>query len=50
MFLKISVLKKFANINGETPVFEPLLKKVAGLQTQKPATLLKRDCNTGVFL
>ena len=42
------VLKKFEIFTiRQTPVLESLFDKVASL---KPATLLKRDPNTGVFL
>ena len=47
MFFKISVLKRFAKFHRKTPVLESLFSKVAGPQ---PATLLKRDSNTGVYL
>ena len=46
MFFKIGALKNFAIFHGETSVLESLFI-VAGL---KPATILKEDSNTGVFL
>ena len=45
MFFKIGVLEGFINFTGKKPVLESVFNKVAG-----PATLLKRDSNTGVFL
>ena len=39
------VFLKTSQYSQETPVFEYLFEKVAGV-----ATLLKRDSNTGVFL
>ena len=55
MFFKIGVLKNFAIICRKTLVLESLFNKVAEFQalrtaTQRPATLLKRNYNTGVFL
>ena len=44
MFLKIGVLKNFANFR-KTTVLQSLFDEVA-----KPATLSNRDSNTGVFL
>ena len=41
VFLKVSL------VSQEVPVFESIFDKVAGL---RPVALLKRDCNTGVFL
>ena len=48
MFFKIGLLKNFANFTGKHPMLESLFDKVAGLK--RPATLLKRDSNTVVFL
>ena len=47
MFYKIDVLKSFANSTGNTCV-RVFFNKVA--EPAKPATLIKIDCNTGVFL
>ena len=48
MFCKKGVLRKFAKFTGkQTPVPETLFDKVSGLS---PATLFKRDSDTGVFL
>ena len=51
VFYKKAVLK-FCNILGKTPVLESLFNKIAGLQATifRPAALLKRHPNTGVFL
>ena len=46
MFFKFGVLKNFANFTGKHRCWS-LFNKVAGLG---PATLVKRDPNTGVFL
>ena len=45
MFFKIGVLRNFAIF--KIPVFEYLFNK---LQAGKPATLLRRNSNKGVFL
>ena len=47
MFCKKGVLKKFLKFHRKIAVLESLFNKVAGL---RPATLLKRDSNTAVFL
>ena len=47
MFFEIAVFKKFANFTGKHLRWTLLLIK---LQALRPATLLKRDSNTGVFL
>ena len=47
MFFKIGVLKIFANFTGKHLCWSLFLIK---LQALKPANLLKRDSNTGVFL
>ena len=47
MFFKIGVLKNFANFIGKHQCWSLFLIK---LQAWRPATLLKRDSNTGVFL
>ena len=47
MFNKICVLKNFAKFTGKHLCWSLLLIQ---LQTFRPATLLKRDSNTGVFL
>ena len=47
MFYKIVVLKNFANSTGKHLCWSLFLKKVAGW---RPATLLKRDSDTSVFL
>ena len=47
MFFKIGVLKNFAKFTGKQLARVPFLKKVGGLW---PATLLKKDSGTGVFL
>ena len=44
VFLEISQYRQ------KTSVLESLFSKVAGLTALKPATLFKRDFNTGVFL
>ena len=41
---------KFRNIHRKTSVLESLFNKVSGLTALRPATLFKRDINTGVFL
>ena len=46
-FFKIRVLKNFANFTGKDLCWSFLLIKWQG---QKPATLLKMDSKTGVFL
>ena len=46
MFFKIGVLKNFVIFTGKHCVGVFLTK----LQSFKPATLLKRDCNIGDFL
>ena len=40
------LLQILCNIHRKTPVLEPLFYNIAGF---RPATLLKRDFNTGVF-
>ena len=45
--VKKGVLKKFANLTGKHLCWSLFLIK---LQAFRPATLLKRDFNTGVFL
>ena len=47
MFFKIGVLKNYANSTGKHLWWIFFLIK---LQPQRPATSLKRDSNTGVFL
>ena len=47
MFFKIGVLNNFTNFTGKYLCWSLLLIK---LQVFRPATLLKRDSNTGVFL
>ena len=47
MFFKIGVLKNFSNFIGKHQCWSIFLTK---LQAWRPATLLKRDPNTGVFL
>ena len=47
IFIKISVLKNFAIFTGKHLCRSLFLRK---LQVLKPASLLKRDSNTGVFL
>ena len=47
MFFEIAVFKKFANFTGKHLRWTLLLIK---LQALRPATVLKRDSNTGVFL
>ena len=47
IFLKTGVLKKFANFTGKHLCWSLFLIK---FQVFRPATLIKRDCNTGVFL
>ena len=44
MFFKVGVLK---NVHKKTPKLESLFNKVAGL---RPATLFKKDSNTGAFM
>ena len=45
--LKKNALKKFAKFTGKHLCWSLFFRKVTG---QKPATLLKKDSNTGVFL
>ena len=47
MFFKIGALKNFTNFTGKHPCWSLFLTK---LQALWPATLLKRDSNTSVFL
>ena len=47
MFFKIAVLKNFANFTGRQLCWSLFL---ITFQALIPATLLKRDTNTGVFL
>ena len=47
MFFKIAVLKKFAIFTGKHLSWRLFLIKMQGFM---PATLLKRDSNTGAFL
>ena len=47
MFFKIGVLKNSANLTGKHLCWSLFLIK---LQYVKPATSLKRDCNTSVFV
>ena len=47
VFYKKEVLKNFANCTGKQLCRSLFLLK---LQTYRPATLLERDSNTGVFL
>ena len=47
MLFKIGVLKNLANWTGKIPLLESFLIK---LQALSPATLSKKDSNTGVFL
>ena len=42
-------LQSFANFDRITPALEFPFNKVAGVQTFRPATLLKRDSNIGAF-
>ena len=44
MFFKIGVLKNFANFIGKCQCWSIFLTK---LQASRPATLLKKDSNTG---
>ena len=44
--MKKAVLKNFETFTG----MESLFNKVAGRKDFRPATLLKRDSNTAVFL
>ena len=46
IFFKIGVLKNFANFLGKYLWWSLFLIK---LQAWRPATLFRRDCNTGVF-
>ena len=50
MFFNIGVLKKFRKFHRKKPVLESYFNKDSGLKAWKPATLLKRDFNTSVFL
>ena len=51
MFFKISKCSwKFRKCPRKTVTSESLINKVAGLQNFRPALLLKRDSDTGVFL
>ena len=47
MFFKIAVLKKLAVFTGKHPSWSLFFTK---MQCFMPATLLKRDSNTGFFL
>ena len=47
MFFKIGVLKNFANFAGKHPLSNLFLIKLKALS---PATLFKKDFNTGAFL
>ena len=47
MFFKITVPKKFDIFTGKYLCWSPFLIK---LQPRRPATFLKKDSNTGVFL
>ena len=47
MFFKISILKKFANFTGKTPVLESLFNNFVGLQA---CNFIKRDSTAGVLL
>ena len=47
MFSKIGVIKNFAKITRKHLCWSLFFSKIAG---PLPATLLKRDSNTGVFL
>ena len=47
MFFKIGVLKKFANLTGKQLCWSFFLIKQ---QACRPAILLKRGFNTGIFL
>ena len=47
MFFKIGVLKYFIDFTGKRLRWSPFLIK---LRTSRPAALLKRDSNAGVFL
>ena len=47
MIFKTGVLNNYPMFTGKKPMLESLFNKVAVL---KPATLLKRVSNTGVFL
>ena len=47
MFYKKGLLKSFAKFTGEHLCWSLFLIK---LQVFRPATLLKRDSNTGIFL
>ena len=49
VFCKKSFLKKIRNTHRKAPVLESLFNKVAGLNAWRPATLLKRESNTGCF-
>ena len=51
MFFKIDRCSwKFCQFLRQTVTSESLINKVAGLQAFRPALLLKRDSDTGVFL
>ena len=52
MDIIIKAALKFCNNFRKTPVLESLFNKSVTLQACifRPTTLLKRDCNTGVFL
>ena len=47
MFFKITVLRKFAIFTGKQLSWSLFLVRMQGFM---PATVLKRDSNTGVFL
>ena len=47
IFFKIGVLKDFGDFTGKNLCWSLFLIK---LQAWRPSTLLRRDCNTGIFL
>ena len=47
LFSKKRYFLKFSKIHRKTPVPEPLFNEVTGL---RPATLIKKNSGTGVFL
>ena len=47
MFFKLDIVKSFANFKGKHKYWSLFLIKLHAL---RPATLLKRDSNTAVFL
>ena len=47
IFFKISVLKKFRNIQRKTPLLDCLFNKVAGM---KACNFIKKETSTEMFL